>query len=95
MAFQVGNSVRLSVTYRGYDGAAANPDVGTERLTMYGASLAELLWVVPAASIASDGTGIRHFDWVPTTVGSYIYEWYGLIAGEPTIIRRLVAIVEV
>ena len=95
MAYQLGNSVRLSVTFKNYAGAATNPDAGTDRLTMYGATLSELLFTVVSASLANDGVGIRHWDWVPTKVGTYTYEWYALLSGEPSIVRRQVQIVEV
>jgi hypothetical protein len=95
VAYQIGTTVRLSVTFRNFAAAPTAPDAGTARLSVYKETLDNLLFTISQASLTPGTTGVFTFDWVSTDVGNFLVEWFGMISGDPSVIRRTVTIVEV
>ena len=94
--FQKGNTVRLEVTFNDFDNTPTNPDAGTTKLTLYGASLDDELLSIPESGLTKDvGDGQFSYPLVLTWVGEATYEWYGEIAGRPAVARRVLSVAEV
>jgi hypothetical protein len=84
--YQVGNTIRLKCAFRDFDGLLKNPDI--VKVKIYDQSYKQLSEFVLSQSNNSD-TGNWFYDYViPLDVrGKLYYEWYGEMAGSPSLKR--------
>lgn len=82
--FQTGNTIRLTCSFFGFDGKPANPQI--VRVIIYDV-LYKKIKEVTLTETNKIKDGEYYFDYIPTKEGRVYYEWYGEIAGNPSIKR--------
>lgn len=92
MSYQTGNTVRLSVEFKDWDGANVDPE--SLKLIIYDYQYSKVSeQTVRDSNKTSKGN--YYYDYVFEKDGGYIYEWKGMIQGLPSLIRKRINISQV
>lgn len=87
--YQSGNTVRLTCTFKNFDGTLLDPD--SLKVIIYDQKYTVIQTIT---NVVKESTGVYHVDYItPSNVNSfnqkYYYEWNSLIGGFPAIKRQL------
>lgn len=73
--YDIGDQVRLCVTFSDSDGVAVDPTVITLKYATPAGAVTTLVYGTDAA-VSREATGEYYADIVPTTAGIWRYRWY-------------------
>jgi hypothetical protein len=87
--YQLGNTVRLIAQFSDWDGNPVDPAL--IKIKFYDVYFKKIDEQSVGVGSKID-VGSYYFDYVPDTTGTFIYEWYGEIEGNPSLQRETISI---